>query len=320
MFCGGDNLISGFLSSGKKVTTIRDVLKRVRETYCGTIGVEYMHIQERDQCDWIRERFETPTKYTFPAADRVHILDRLAWADHFERFLQNKYSTAKRFGLDGCETLIPGVKALIDTASDLGVNSIVIGMPHRGRLNVLANVVRKPLKVIFNDFNNGVVTPEFDEYSPSGDVKYHLGTSYDRPTRSGKMVHLSLMANPSHLEAVDPLVEGKTRAKQHYSNDTDRSQVMPIIMHGDAAFSGQGVVYETLHLSCLKNYTTGGTIHVIVNNQIGFTTDPKSSRSSLYCTDVAKTIGCPIFHVNGDDPEAVVHVMQLAAEWRQVIK
>ena len=277
-----------------------------------------MHIQERDQCDWIRERFETPTKYTFPAEDRIRILDRLAWADHFERFLNTKYKT-KRFGLDGCESLIPGLKALIDTASDLGVNSIVIGMPHRGRLNVLANVVRKPLKVIFNEFNGGVVTAELgDEYSPSGDVKYHLGTSYDRPTRSQKRVHLSLVANPSHLEAVDPVVEGKTRAKQHYANDTERSQVMPIIMHGDAAFAGQGVVYETLHLSCLKNYTTGGTIHVIVNNQIGFTTDPKSSRSSLYCTDVAKTIGAPIFHVNGDDPEAVVHVMQLAAAWRQV--
>jgi 2-oxoglutarate dehydrogenase E1 component len=321
VFAGSDNLISGFLSSDKKVTTIREVLKRLKETYCGTIGVEYMHIQERDQCDWIRERFETPRKYSFPAEDRMRILDRLAWADQFERFLNTKYKQSKRFGLDGCESLIPGLKALVDTASDLGVNSIVIGMPHRGRLNVLANVVRKPLKVIFNEFNGGVVTPELgDEYSPSGDVKYHLGTSYNRPTRSGKHVHLSLVANPSHLEAVDPVVEGKTRAKQHYANDTERSQVMPIIMHGDAAFAGQGVVYETLHLSYLKNYTTGGTIHVIVNNQIGFTTDPKSSRSSLYCTDVAKTIGAPIFHVNGDDPEAVVHVMQLAAAWRQTFK
>jgi 2-oxoglutarate dehydrogenase E1 component len=225
IFCGGENLISGFLSSGKRVTTLRDVLKRLRETYCGTIGVEYMHIQERDQCDWIRERFETPTKYSFPQEDRVRILDRLAWADLYERFLNTKYKT-KRFGLDGCESLIPGLKAMIDTASDLGVNSVVIGMPHRGRLNVLANVVRKPLHIIFNEFNSGVVTPDLgDEYSPSGDVKYHLGTSYDRPTRNGKKIHLSLVANPSHLEAVDPVVEGKTRAKQHYANDTEHSQV-----------------------------------------------------------------------------------------------
>ncbi len=318
IFVGGDNLISGFLSSGKRVTTLRDVLARLRETYCGTIGVEYMHIQSREQCDWIRERFETPTQYSYKPDYRTKILDRLAWADLFERFLNTKYK-AKRFGLDGCESLIPGLKALINTASDLGVNSIVIGMPHRGRMNVLANVVRKPLPIIFNEFNGGVITSELnDEYSPSGDVKYHLGTSYNRPTLNGKLVHLSLVANPSHLEAVNPVVEGKTRAKQHYAGDTTRSQVMPIIMHGDAAFAGQGVVYETLHLSSLKNYTTGGSIHVVVNNQIGFTTDPKSSRSSLYSTDVGKTIDAPIFHVNGDDPEAVVHVMQLAAEWRQV--
>eukprot|EP01111_Echinosteliopsis_oligospora_P000442 TRINITY_DN1046_c0_g1_i1.p1 TRINITY_DN1046_c0_g1~~TRINITY_DN1046_c0_g1_i1.p1 ORF type:complete len:1033 (-),score=255.52 TRINITY_DN1046_c0_g1_i1:43-3141(-) len=316
----GDNLISGFLSSGKHTTTLRSIIERLKQTYCGTIGVEYMHIQEREMCDWIRQRFETDQKYQLTPDQKKKTLERLAWADQFERFLNTKYKTHKRFGLDGCESLIPGTKALIDTAADLGVDSIVIGMPHRGRLNVLANVVRKPLPTIFSEFNGGVVTNETDEYTLSGDVKYHLGTSYDRPTNSGKLIHLSLVANPSHLEAVAPVVEGKTRAKQFYAEDKDRSTVLPIIMHGDAAFAGQGVVYETLHLSHLKDYTTGGSIHIIVNNQIGFTTDPKSSRSSMYCTDVAKTIDCPIFHVNGDDPEAVVHVMQTAAEWRQTFK
>lgn len=214
-----------------------------------------------------------------------------------------------------------GMKELIDRAADRGVENIVIGMPHRGRLNVLGNVVRKPLRQIFSEFSGGIKPVEdAGGYTGSGDVKYHLGTSYDRPTRSGKRVHLSLVANPSHLEAVDPVVIGKTRAKQYYSNDTDRSKNMAILLHGDGSFSGQGVVYETLHLSDLPNYTIGGTIHIVVNNQVAFTTDPKSSRSSPYCTDVAKALNAPIFHVNGDDVEAVVHACELAAEWRHKFK
>jgi 2-oxoglutarate dehydrogenase E1 component len=210
------------------------------------------------------------------------------------------------------------MKEMFDRSADLGVESIVIGMPHRGRLNVLGNVVRKPLRQIFSEFSGG--TKPVDEvglYTGTGDVKYHLGTSYDRPTRGGKRIHLSLVANPSHLEAVDPVVVGKTRAKQYYSNDSDRTKNMGILIHGDGSFAGQGVVYETLHLSALPNYTTGGTIHIVVNNQVAFTTDPRAGRSSQYCTDVAKALNAPIFHVNGDDMEAVVHVCELAAEWRQ---
>nr|AOE43335.1 oxoglutarate dehydrogenase [Coremiostelium polycephalum] len=315
----GDGLISGFLTNNAPQTTLRQVLTRLRQVYCSDIGIEYMHIQDREMCDWIREKFETPEKYKYNKDEKVEILERLSWADQFERFLGLKYKAQRRFGLDGCESLIPGMKALIDHSADMGVQEIVLGMPHRGRLNVLANVVRKPLPAIFNEFNGGVISIE-GEYSGTGDVKYHLGTSYDRVTGRGKKVHLSLVANPSHLEAVNPVVEGKVRAKQTYSNDTDQQKVMAIQLHGDASVAGQGVVYETLHLSQLKNYSTGGTIHIVVNNQIGFTTNPTSSRSSMYCTDVAKTIDVPVFHVNGDNVEAVVQVCKLASEWRQRFK
>ncbi|EGC32978.1 hypothetical protein DICPUDRAFT_56740 [Dictyostelium purpureum] len=312
----GDGLISGFLTNNAPQTTLRQILKRLKEVYCGDIGVEYMHIQDREMCDWIREKFETFDHYSFEAKDKIKILERLSWADQFEGFLQLKYRAQKRFGLDGCESLIPGMKAMIDTATDDGVESIVLGMPHRGRLNVLANVVRKPLPAIFNEFNGGVISIE-GEYSSTGDVKYHLGTSYDRVTSSGKKVHLSLVANPSHLEAVNPIVEGKVRAKQHYANDSSQKKSLAVQLHGDASVAGQGIVYETLHLSKLDHYSTGGTIHIVVNNQIGFTTNPYCSRSSKYCTDVAKTIDVPVFHVNGDNVEAVVHVCKIAAEWRQ---
>ena len=245
------------------------------------------------------------------------MLDRLCWSDHFETFLATKYPTSKRFGLEGCEVLIVGMKEMIDTAVEDGVEAVVLGMPHRGRLNVLANVVRKPLEQIFAEFQ-GVATPNpDDDFSGSGDVKYHLGMSYTRQTVSGKPVQISLVANPSHLEAVNPVVEGKVRAKQHYMGDNERTRVMPILLHGDAAFSGQGVVFETMGLSDLHDYATGGTIHIVVNNQIGFTTDPRSSRSSPYCTDVAKAIQAPIFHVNGDDVEAVARVCRLAAKYRK---
>jgi 2-oxoglutarate dehydrogenase E1 component len=278
-----------------------------------------MHIPDRDRCNWLRERIETADPFAYPAERRVHMLDRLAWSEMFESFLAAKYSAAKRFGLEGGETLIPGMKAMIDRAAELGVESIVLGMPHRGRLNVLANVVRKPMAQIFSEFT-GVRPGEGDGYSGTGDVKYHLGTSYDRPTVCGRRVHLSLLANPSHLEAVDPVLLGKVRAKQYYDGDGDGARTMGVLLHGDGSFAGQGVVYETLDMSGLPAYATGGTIHIVVNNQVAFTTDPRSSRSSPYCTDVAKALNAPIFHVNGDDVEAVVRVCELAAEWRAAWK
>ncbi|CAI9260816.1 unnamed protein product [Lactuca saligna] len=310
--------MSGFLSENRPVQTLRAILTRLEQAYCGSIGYEYMHIANRDHCNWLRDRIETPSPSQYNSKRREVILDRLIWSTQFENFLATKWTAAKRFGLEGGETLIPGMKEMFDRSADLGVENIVIGMSHRGRLNVLGNVVRKPLRQIFSEFSGG--TKPIDEvglYTGTGDVKYHLGTSYDRATRGGKHIHLSLVANPSHLEAVDPVVIGKTRAKQYYSNDVDRTKNMGILIHGDGSFAGQGVVYETLHLSALPNYTTGGTIHIVVNNQVAFTTDPKSGRSSQYCTDVAKALDAPIFHVNGDDVEAVVHACELAAEWRQ---
>ncbi|KAL1323090.1 hypothetical protein HN51_068118 [Arachis hypogaea] len=310
--------MSGFLSENRPVQTLRSILTRLEQAYCGSIGYEYMHIADRNKCNWLREKIETPTPTQYNRERREVIFDRLAWSTLFENFLATKWTSAKRFGLEGGETLIPGMKEMFDRASDLGVESIVIGMAHRGRLNVLGNVVRKPLRQIFCEFSGGhQPEDEVGLYTGTGDVKYHLGTSYDRPTRGGGRIHLSLVANPSHLEAVNPVVVGKTRAKQYYSNDVDRTKNMGILIHGDGSFAGQGVVYETLHLSALPNYTTGGTIHIVFNNQVAFTTDPRSGRSSQYCTDVAKALDAPIFHVNGDDVEAVVHACELAAEWRQ---
>ncbi|RRT80577.1 hypothetical protein B296_00006473 [Ensete ventricosum] len=312
--------MAGFLSENRPVQTLREILNRLEQAYCGNVGYEYMHIPDRDKCNWIRDKIETVKPREYSRERREVILDRLIWSSEFENFLATKWTAAKRFGLEGGETLIPGMKEMFDRAADQGVESIVIGMSHRGRLNVLGNVVRKPLRQIFSEFSSGTkpVDGEVGLYTGTGDVKYHLGTSYDRPTRGGKRIHLSLVANPSHLEAVDPLVVGKTRAKQYYSNDIDRIKNMGVLIHGDGSFAGQGVVYETLHLSALPNYTTGGTIHIVINNQVAFTTDPRSGRSSQYCTDVAKALNAPIFHVNGDDMEAVVHVCELAAEWRQI--
>lgn len=314
--------MSGFLSENRPVQTLRSILNRLEQAYCGTIGYEYMHIPDRDKCNWLREKIETVIPRGYNAERRLVMLDRLIWSSQFENFLATKWTAAKRFGLEGAETLIPGMKEMFDRSADMGVESIVIGISHRGRLNVLGNVVRKPLRQIFSEFSGGTkpASDEFGSYTGTGDVKYHLGTSYDRPTRGGKRIHLSLVANPSHLEAVDPVVVGKTRAKQYYSNDKERKKNLAILIHGDGSFAGQGVVYETLHLSALPNYTTGGTIHMVVNNQVAFTTDPMSGRSSQYCTDVAKALNAPIFHVNGDDLEAVVHACELAAEWRQTFQ
>lgn len=320
--------VSGFLEdlADGHPMTLGQIVQRLKETYCNSVGVQYMHILNRDKCNWIRTKVESLVKVEENKAKQMHILERLAFSVVFERFLGNKYNTTKRFGLDGAESLIPGLKYMIDRATELGMEHVVIGMPHRGRLNVLSNVIRKPIQQIFKEFQGTHIDVEsykqtdVEDWSNSGDVKYHLGTSYDRMYPDGRRVHLSLVANPSHLEAADPVVVGKVKAKQYYlGNDAEAERkVMPLLLHGDAAFSGQGVVYETMHLAELENYDTGGTVHVVVNNQIGFTTDPKNSRSSQYCSDLGKAFDCPILHVNGDDPEAVVKVFELAAEWRQI--
>jgi len=310
--------MKGFLDKTRGRVTLRKIYDRLKETYCGTIGYEYMHIPSVDKCNWIRSKIETRDSIVFSKEAKLQLLDRLTWADHFEQFLKKRWSSAKRFGLEGAESFIAGMKSIIGKSGELGVENIVIGMPHRGRLNVLNTVVRKNLAQILSEFNEA---HEDDPDAGNGDVKYHLGMSYDKSAgKSNKLIHLSLMANPSHLEAVDPVVLGKTRAKQFYAGDENRDKMMAVLVHGDAAFAGQGVVYECFGLSNLKNYTTGGTIHLVVNNQVGFTTDPVSGRSTPYCTDIAKYLNAPVFHVNGDDPEAVVHVCELASEWRQKFK
>ncbi|ORY33742.1 Thiamin diphosphate-binding protein [Naematelia encephala] len=297
--------------------SLGQIIEELKSMYCHHIGVQYVHITDRGQCDWIRERVEIPTQWKYNTEEKRMILDRTMWSELFEKFIASKFPNEKRFGLEGCESLIPGMKALIDRSVDAGVKSVVLGMPHRGRLNVLANVIRKPIEAILNEFTGAADKDD----SGGGDVKYHLGANYVRPTPSGKKVSLSLVANPSHLEAEDPVVLGKTRAIQHFEGDEGTSNTaMGVLLHGDAAFAGQGVVYETMGMQNLPNYGTGGTIHLIVNNQIGFTTDPRFARSTPYPSDIAKSIDAPIFHVNGDDVEAVNFVCCLAADWRAKFK
>ena len=313
----GPGILPRFKREGREKMTLREIISASERIYCGSYGIEYIHISDREQCDWIRERVEIPQPYRYSTDDRRRILDRLIWSSSFEIFLATKYPNDKRFGLEGCETLVPGMKALIDRSVDYGVKDIIIGMPHRGRLNVLSNVVRKPNESIFSEF--GGTTEPGDE--GSGDVKYHLGMNFERPTPSGKRVQLSLVANPSHLEAEDPVVLGKTRAIQHYNDDEKEFRsAMGLLIHGDAAFAAQGIVYETLGFHALPAYSTGGTIHLIVNNQIGFTTDPRFARSTPYCSDIAKAIEAPVFHVNSDDVEALNFVCQMAADWRATFK
>ncbi len=300
---------------GLETATLRKIVEVVRATYCGSIGVEFMHIQDPAQKAWIQERIESiRNQPDFTVNGKRAILERLTAAEIFEQFLNKKYTGTKRFGLDGGESMIPALEQILKRGGHLGLKEVVIGMPHRGRLNVLANFMGKPFQAIFSEFEGGAAHPE--DVGGSGDVKYHLGTSSDREF-DGNNIHLSLTANPSHLEAVNPVVVGKVRAKQEQGKYKDRSEVMALLMHGDAAFAGQGLVPETLDLSELKGYRIGGTIHFIVNNQIGFTTNPINSRSGPYCSDVAKIIQAPIFHVNGDDPEAVTHVARIATEFRQ---
>ena len=302
---------------GLETATIREIVKILRRTYCRHIGVEFMHITNPAQKSWIQERIEGRDKdIAFTPEGKRAILNKLIEAEVFEKFADVKYTGTKRFGLDGAEAMIPALEQIIKRGGQLGIKEIVIGMAHRGRLNVLGNVMAKPYRAIFNEFKGGSFKP--DDVEGSGDVKYHLGASSDRAF-DGNNVHLSLTANPSHLEIVDPVVLGKVRAKQdqHGCKPGERTPVLPLLIHGDAAFAGQGVVAECFGLSGLKGHRTGGSLHFIINNQIGFTTSPRFSRSSPYCSDVAKMVEAPIFHVNGDDPEAVVHVAKIATEFRQ---
>lgn len=300
---------------GLQIATMRQIVDIVKRTYCGTFALQYMHISNPEEASWLKERIEGFGKeIQFTREGRKAILNKMVEAEGFEKFLHVKYMGTKRFGLDGGEALIPAMEQIIKRGGALGVQDIVIGMPHRGRLNILANVMQKPYRAIFNEFQGGSFKPE--DVDGSGDVKYHLGASSDREF-DGNNVHLSLTANPSHLEAVNPVVLGKVRAKQDQIKDEDRSKVMPILLHGDAAFAGQGVVAECFALSGLRGHKAGGTVHIVVNNQIGFTTAPHFSRSSPYPTDNALVVEAPIFHVNGDDPEAVVHAAKVATEFRQ---
>jgi 2-oxoglutarate dehydrogenase E1 component len=303
---------------GRERASLREIIAILRETYCGRIGVEYMHIQVPAERAWIQEKFEKrQSRPVLSAGIRKEILRTLTQAETFERFLDRRYTGTKRFGIEGAESLMPTLETILHRGGELGIREFVIGMPHRGRLNVLANFVGKPFAAVFSEFQGNSTNPE--HVHGSGDVKYHLGTSGDREV-GGQTIHLSLAANPSHLEAVDPVVLGKVRAKQLQRGDIERSQVAGILMHGDAAFAGQGLVAESLELSDLIGFCTGGTIHIIVNNQIGFTTAPSAARSSPYPSDVAKGVQAPIFHVNGDDPEAVVEVARAAAEFRHEFK
>src|SRR5581483_11933453 len=299
--------------AGTEVMKLGDILRVLRDAYCRTIGIEYMHIQDLAEQHWIQAQVEG-VRTELSTEDQRHLLDRLNAAEAFETFLGTKYVGQKRFGLQGAEAAIPILDAIIEQAADADLDGVVMGMAHRGRLNVLANIVGKSYDQIFREFE-GAIDPESTQ--GSGDVKYHLGQCGKFVARSGKEIEVELSANPSHLEAVDPVVVGMARAKQDLINDPGSFSVLPVLVHGDAAFAGQGVVAETLQLGMIKGYRVGGTVHLIINNQLGFTTPPESARSSEYCTDIAKMVQAPIFHVNGDDPEACVRVARLAFAYRQ---
>jgi 2-oxoglutarate dehydrogenase E1 component len=291
-----------------------ELIEALRQTYCGTLGIELVDIRDKEQRDWLEERMEEcRNRPGLSNEERVRVLERLVAAETFEQFLHTKHVGQKRFSLEGAEALIPLLDTIVEGAAALGVEEIVMGMPHRGRLNVLAHILHKPYEMILSEFE-GVFLPA--GVQGDGDVKYHLGYSSDHRTRDGRSIHLSLSSNPSHLEAIDPVVEGIVRAKQEYLGDRERRRVVPVLMHGDASFTGQGLVYETLALSELAAFTTGGTIHVIVNNQIGFTTSPPEFRFTRYPSDLAAVIEAPVFHVNADDPEAAVQAARLAMAFR----
>jgi 2-oxoglutarate dehydrogenase E1 component len=301
---------------GPEQATLREIIKALHETYCGTLGVEYMYLSSRVEKRWMQERLEPiRSKPSFSPDYKRHILERLTAAEGLERYLHTRYVGQKRFSLEGSETLIPMLDNLLQRAGEAGVQELVLGMAHRGRLNVLVNTLGKMPKDLFLEFEG-----RHDSALLAGDVKYHQGFSSDIMTPGGPM-HLTLAFNPSHLEIVNPVVEGSVRARQHRRKDREGKEVLPVLVHGDAAFAGQGVVMETLNLSQTRGYGTGGTVHIVVNNQIGFTTsDPRDTRSTLYCTDVAKMVEAPVIHVNGDDPEAAVMAIELALDYRKQFK
>src|SRR6187397_2049082 len=293
--------------------TLRQIVQALRETYCGTIGAEYMHCTEPTEKRWWQQRLESiRSKPTLPAEEKIHILERLTAAEGLERYLHSKYVGQKRFSLEGGESFIASMDELVQRGGAKGVQEIVIGMAHRGRLNVLVNTLGKMPADLFAEFDHTA-----KEDLPSGDVKYHQGFSSDVPTPGGP-VHLSLAFNPSHLEIVNPVVEGSVRARQHRRGDTRGDQVLPILIHGDAAIAGQGVNQECLNMAATRGYYTGGTIHIVVNNQIGFTTsDPRDARGTTFCTDIAKMVEAPVLHVNGDDPEVALMAVEIALDYRQ---
>ncbi len=316
-FGAGDldrSYVAGDLPGGS-VQTLREIIERLKATYCGTLGVEYTHVQDPVRKAWLQGAMEqSQNQPRLEVDEKRRILEKLAAAELFERFIHTKFLGQKRFSLEGAEAVIPLLDNIVENSPVFGIREIVFGMAHRGRLNVLCNTLGKSYESIFSEFED---SPLLDSPFGSGDVKYHKGFSNDVRVSSGERIHLTLTSNPSHLECVNPVVEGRAKAKQVRSGDDEGKTIVPVILHGDAAFAGQGIVAETLNLSRLRGYSTGGTIHVIINNQIGFTTTPAEARSTLYCSDVAKMIQVPVFHVNGDDPEAVIHAVQLAMAYRQ---
>ena len=311
-----DTVFNAGVEVGLGQATLRDIHALLEETYCQAIGAEYKYIRNPIKIKWFEDRMESKRNTpSFTKEEKKLMLTKLNEAVVFENFLGTKFLGQKRFSLEGAEALIPALDSIIQKGSELGIEEFIIGMAHRGRLNVLTNIMEKPYKEVFSEFEG----KNFDEDSPfGGDVKYHLGYSTDVISKAGKPVHLSLCPNPSHLEAVDPIVEGLTRSKIDFKYKGDESKIAPILIHGDASVAGQGIVYEVLQMEKLDGYRTGGTVHVVINNQIGFTTNFKDARSSTYCTDVAKTVLSPVFHVNGDDVEALAYVVNLAMEYRQV--
>ncbi len=312
-----NTLFNAGIEIGIGKAKLQTILDHLKQTYCNTIGIEYMYIRIPEIVDWFKQKMEPVQNIpSFTGDEKLHILDKLSEAVLFEKFIHKKFQGQKRFSLEGCESLIPALDALIEAGSGSGAEEFIIGMAHRGRLNVLANILHKPYKNIFSEFEGN----EYEDDYLLGDVKYHLGYSSETTTAKGKIIKLGVVPNPSHLEAVSPVAQGIARAKIDHDFNGDNSKVIPILIHGDASLAGQGIVYEVLQMSQLDGYKTGGTIHVVINNQIGFTTNYLDARSSIYCTDVGKTIHTPIIHVNADDVEAVVYVIQLAVEFRQKFK
>lgn len=307
----------GSISQKTDVWKLKDLIQAYKNTYASNVGLEFMHITDRKKRDWIRQKFESLQYNPLTKDEKLKLFGRITRTHSFADFMAQKFNTMKRFGIEGVEAFIPGLKSCMDKCTENGARTFIIGMPHRGRLNCLADVVKKPKDIIFAEFAGAVPSYGAGKMG-EGDVKYHLGTTLHRTYGANKVpIKITLMANPSHLEAVNPVVLGRARAEQHFVKNNNRDEVVPILIHGDASFAGQGICYETLQMQDLPDYTVGGTIHVVANNQVGFTTSPFQGRSGYYCTDLAKTIHAPIFHVNADCLEDVARVFEIAAEYRQ---